>query len=126
VLAALGKKLAGVMGNSDAWVDQLLASSRRTDEKLWHLPLPPDYRKLLDSNVADMKNIGGPYGGALTAGIFLQEFVDGVPWVHLDIAGVMDSDADEGWLSKGATGFGVRLLLDALAHFEPPAANGRG
>jgi leucyl aminopeptidase len=126
VLAALGKKLAGVMGNSDAWVDQLLASSRRTDEKLWHLPLPPEYRKLLDSNVADMKNIGGPYGGALTAGIFLQEFVDGVPWVHLDIAGVMDSDADEGWLSKGATGFGVRLLLDALAHFEPPAANGRG
>jgi leucyl aminopeptidase len=121
VLAALGKKLAGVMGNTDGWVDQLLAASRRTDEKIWRLPLPPEYRKLLDSNVADMKNVGGPYAGALTAGIFLQEFVDGAAWAHLDIAGVMDSDADEGWLTKGATGFGVRLLLDALGHFEVPA-----
>ncbi len=120
VLAALGKRLAGLMGNADPWVDQLLAASRRTDEQLWHLPLPPEYRKLLDSNVADMKNVGGPYGGALTAGLFLQEFVDGVPWAHVDIAGVMDSDADEGWLSKGATAFGVRLLADALVHFEAP------
>jgi leucyl aminopeptidase len=120
VLAALGKKLAGVMGNAEPWVDQLLAASRRTDEKLWPLPLPAEYRKLLDSNVADMKNVGGPYAGALTAGLFLQEFVDGVPWAHVDIAGVMESDTDEGWLSKGATAFGVRLLADALAHFETP------
>jgi leucyl aminopeptidase len=121
VLAALGKKLAGVMGNSDAWVDQMIAASRRTDEQVWRLPLPPEYTKLLDSNVADLKNVGGPYGGALIAGLFLQRFVDGVPWAHLDIAGVMDSDADDGWLSKGATAFGVRLLADALTHFEVPA-----
>jgi leucyl aminopeptidase len=120
VLAALGKKLAGVMGNAEPWVDQLLAASRRTDEKLWPLPLPAEYRKLLDSNVADMKNVGGPYAGALTAGLFLQEFVDGVAWAHVDIAGVMESDTDEGWVSKGATAFGVRLLADALTHFETP------
>ncbi len=68
VMGALGTKLAGVMGNDEALIDQVEASAKRTDEKVWQLPLPSEYRKLLDSDVADMKNVGGPYGGALVAG----------------------------------------------------------
>ncbi len=78
---------------------------------MWQLPLETKrYRKLLDSDVADVKNVGGPYGGAITAAVFLSEFVGDVPWAHLDIAGPMKVDADESWRSKGATGFGTRLL----------------
>ena len=69
---------------------------------------------------ADMKNIGGPFGGTITASIFLNEFVDGVPWAHLDIAGPMNVDADDGIYSKGATGFGTRLLIDLACNFTPP------
>ncbi len=120
VVLALGKKVAGVFGNDQAWIDQVLAAAARTDERAWPLPLVDDYRKLIDSNVADMKNVGGPYGGAILAGLFLREFVGGVPWAHLDIAGVMESDADDGVLTKGATGYGVRLLGDLLTSFTPP------
>ena len=119
-LAALGKKMAGVLGNNQGVVDQLLASSGRTDELLWQLPLFQDYRALLDSNVADMKNVGGPYGGAITASLFLNEFTNGVPWAHLDIAGPMEADGDNGWLNRGATAFGTRLLIDFVANFKKP------
>jgi leucyl aminopeptidase len=122
VLGALGKKVAGVMGNDQSWVDQVRAAADRTGERVWQLPLVEDYRKLLDSNVADLKNVGGPYGGAIIAALFLREFVGDVPWAHLDIAGVMDSDADDGIFSKGATAFGVRLLADLLTHYEPVQA----
>ena len=118
-MAALGKKMAGVLGNNQGVVDQLLASSRRTDELIWQLPLFQDYRALLDSNVADMKNVGGPYGGAITASLFLNEFTGGVPWAHLDIAGPMEADGDNGWLNRGATAFGTRLLIDFVANFNP-------
>ena len=87
---------------------------------LWQLPLARQYRKLLDSNVADMKNIGGPYGGAITASLFLAEFVGEIPWAHLDIAGPMDVDSDESWLSRGATGFGTRTLIDLALGFTKP------
>lgn len=119
-MAALGKRMAGVLGNNQGVVDQLLASSGRTDELLWQLPLFQDYRALLDSNVADMKNVGGPYGGAITASLFLNEFTNGVPWAHLDIAGPMESDGDSGWLNRGATAFGTRLLIDFVANFKKP------
>jgi leucyl aminopeptidase len=93
----------------------LRAAADRTDEPIWQLPLASArYRKLLDSTVADMKNIGGPYGGTITASIFLSGFAGDVPWAHLDIAGPMKVDGDEGWNSKGATGFGTRLLIDLL------------
>ncbi len=111
-MVALGRKLAGVIGNDQPLVDKVRASSEATDEKVWQLPLEQGYRKLLDSHVADMRNIGGPHGGAITASLFLAEFVGDTPWAHLDIAGPMDVDADDGWLSKGATGFGTRLLID--------------
>ncbi|MEZ5295345.1 MAG: leucyl aminopeptidase [Ilumatobacteraceae bacterium] len=119
-MAALGTEYAAVIGSSQPVVDALLASSESTDEPLWQMPLARDrYRNLLDSVVADMRNIGGPYAGATTAAIFLSEFVGDVPWAHLDIAGPMNADGDSGWKSKGATGFGTRILVDFACGFEP-------
>ena len=120
-LGALGKKMAGVLSNNSGVVSQLMNSSARTDELLWELPLFHDYRRLLDSNVADMRNIGGPYAGATTAALFLHEFVGTTPWAHLDIAGPMDADGDEGWLNRGATAYGTRLLIDFCANFTKPS-----
>lgn len=119
-LAALGKKMAGVLSNHDGVVAQLMDSSARTDELLWQLPLFRDYRRMLDSNVADMRNIGGPLAGATTAALFLSEFVGDTPWAHLDIAGPMDAEGDDGWLNRGATAYGTRLLIDFVANFKKP------
>ena len=125
-MVALGDKIAGLMGNDDGWVEQVQGAADRAGEPVWPLPLPTEYRKQLESEVADMKNIGGSYGGALTAGLFLQEFVDGAPWVHLDIAGPARANADDGYLTKGGTGFGVRTLVELARAFEPPVAAGDG
>jgi leucyl aminopeptidase len=121
-VVALGESIAAVLGTNQALVDQLMQRSEATDEPIWQLPLASKrYRKLLDSVVADMKNIGGPYGGTMTASIFLSEFVGDIPWAHLDIAGPMMVGADEGIYSKGATGFGTRLLIELASNFTPPA-----
>jgi leucyl aminopeptidase len=116
-IAALGPKIAAVLGNDQGWVDTVRGAAARTDESLWQLPLAKEYRKLLDSQVADMKNVGGPYGGAITAALFLNEFVGSTRWAHLDIAGPMDSDSDDGWVSRGASGFGTRTLIDLATTF---------
>jgi len=121
VLVALGPSVAGLLGNNQALVDQVKERSASTDEPVWQLPLDSKrYRKLLDSVVADMKNIGGPHAGTITASIFLSEFVGDVPWAHLDIAGPMMVDGDEGIYAKGATGFGTRLLVDLATNFTSP------
>ncbi len=121
-LTATGQSIAPVLGTSQPLVDQLIERSDATDETIWQLPLATKkYRKLLDSVVADMKNIGGPYAGTITASIFLSEFVGDIPWAHLDIAGPMMVDGDDGIYAKGATGFGTRLLIDLASNFTPPA-----
>jgi len=117
---ALGEGMAGVLGNNHKWIDQLTASAARTDEKLWQLPLEREYRAGLDSIVADMKNVGGE-AGAITAALFLDEFVGSVPWAHIDIAGPMWSNSDSGWLQKGMTAYGTRLLIDAALNFKRPS-----
>lgn len=117
-MVALGRRIAGLLGNDQPLVDKLRAAGAATDEPLWQLPLEKEYRKLLDSHVADMRNIGGPHGGTITAALFLSEFVGDTPWAHLDIAGPMDVDSDDGWRSKGATGFGTRLLIDLATHWS--------
>jgi leucyl aminopeptidase len=124
MLRALGDGMAGVIGNNQGVVDQLLGAAGRTDEKLWQLPLERDYRHALDSFVADMKNVGGE-AGAITAALFLDEFVGSVPWAHLDIAGPMWSYSDNGWLQKGATGYGTRLLIETAMTFTKPAKGAR-
>jgi len=114
-MVALGDKIAGVMGTGDDVIVELRSAAEATGERLWHLPLPDDYRALLDSPVADLKNIGSRYGGALTAGLFLREFVDSsVPWAHIDIAGPAFADAPTPEGPAGGTGFGVRTLLAFL------------
>jgi leucyl aminopeptidase len=117
-LVSLGPATAALFGNDQALVDQAKAASAATDEQVWQLPLEKKYRKQLDSDVADISNLGGPYAGATTAALFLNEFVDGLPWAHFDIAGTMQSDADDSWRSKGATGFGARLLIALTLGFE--------
>jgi len=115
------------MGNDEGWTAQVREAADRAGESVWPLPLPDEYRKLIDSDVADMKNIGGGrYAGALTAGLFLEEFVGDVPWAHLDIAGPARSDDDEGYLSKGGTGFGVRTILELVTGFRPPRPGPEG
>jgi leucyl aminopeptidase len=110
-----------VMANDERLRAQIEAGAERTGERVWALPLPAEYRSQLDSKVADLKNIGaGRYGGAIIAGLFLQEFVgEGIPWAHLDIAGPAFGDEDTDIRTPGATGFGVRLLLDVLEQFQP-------
>jgi leucyl aminopeptidase len=120
-MVALGDKVAGLMGNDDAWVEQVRGAADRAGESVWPLPLPSDYRKLLDSEVADLRNIStGSYGGALTAGLFLEEFAGEVPWAHLDIAGPARASGDDGYVVKGGTGFGVRSVIELAATFKKP------
>ncbi|MHA6757529.1 leucyl aminopeptidase [Streptacidiphilus sp. PAMC 29251] len=114
---ALGRRIAAVMGTGPDLVARLVAAGERAGEPLWPLPLPQVYRRQLDSRVADLVNytIGTRHGTALLAGLFLREFVPaGVPWAHLDIQGTALSDADEGEWPAGATGFGVRTLVELL------------
>jgi leucyl aminopeptidase len=120
-MVALGDKVAGLMGNDNGWTDQVRAAADRAGEPVWPLPLPSEYRKLLESEVADVRNIStGSYGGALTAGLFLREFVDDVPWAHLDIAGPARAGGDDGYIAKGGTGFGVRTLVELATGFTKP------
>ncbi len=116
-LMALGKSRAAVLGNDQGMVDRVKAAAEATDEPVWQLPLERKYRKQLDSDVADIANLGGPHAGATTAALFLDEFVAGTPWAHIDIAGTMSSDADDAWRSAGATGFGARLLANLAAGY---------
>ena len=122
-LRTFGTKMAAVLGNDQALVDQVIAAAERTDERLGQLPLERRYRGQLDSEIADLKNMGDDANaGAITAALFLEEFVAGLPWAHLDIAGTMSVGADDGWRSWGATGFGARLLLDLALAFQPTRA----
>ena len=118
-LQALGPRVAALFGNDEALLRRALDASKKTDEPVWHLPLEHRYRAQLDSGYADISNMGGPFNVAITAALFLNEFVDGVPWVHFDIAGTMQSDTDDSWRPRGATGFGTRLLIDLLLDFTP-------
>ena len=121
-MVALGRTIAGLMGNDEAWVEQVGDAAARAGEKVWPLPLPDEYRKKIDSEVADIKNTGGDrYGGALTAGLFLKEFVADVPWAHLDIAGPARSEEDDAYTPKGASGFGVRTLVELVSRYRRPS-----
>ncbi|GAA2234199.1 leucyl aminopeptidase [Herbiconiux moechotypicola] len=117
-MMTLGTATAAVFANDQALAEQVKAAAAAVDEPVWQLPLERKYRPQLDSDVADLSNMGGPYAGATIAALFLDEFVDGLPWAHLDIAGTMNSDKDDSWRPKGATGFGTRLLAELALTFE--------
>jgi leucyl aminopeptidase len=113
-MVALGVQVAGVMGNHDATRSAVVDAGTTAGEMLWAMPLPAELRASLDSPIADIKNIGDRYGGMLTAGLFLKDFVDDdQPWVHLDIAGpAFIEGAARDYSTKGGTGFGVRTLVE--------------
>jgi leucyl aminopeptidase len=119
IMVALGSETAGLFSNNDELAERLLAAGNETGEKVWRMPLGPEYDKLIDSQFADMKNTGGRYGGSITAAQFLQRFVDNTPWAHLDIAGTAmgapKSEINHSW----GSGFGVRLLDRLVSeHYE--------
>ncbi|SIO03997.1 leucyl aminopeptidase [Agromyces cerinus] len=118
-LMALGTSTAALFGNDESTLASVERASASTDEQVWRMPLERRYRKQLDSDVADLSNLGGTFAGATTAALFLDHFVGTTPWAHLDIAGTMQSDADDSWRSKGATGFGTRILIDVARSFQP-------
>lgn len=117
-MVALGPKVAGLFANDDDLAARVQSAAAEAGEAVWRLPLVDDYRKLLDSPFADMKNIGGPYGGTITAALFLREFVGTTAWAHLDIAGPAWSESDDGELNRGATGWGVRTLIELLDNWS--------
>ncbi len=112
---ALGEKIAGLFSNDDELAQMLLAAGEETNERCWRLPLPEDYKELLKSDAADLKNVtGARWGGAVTAALFLSEFIGKTKWAHLDIAGPAFLKKADAYCSPGGTGFGVRLLCRLL------------
>ncbi len=114
-MVALGENIAGVFSPDDPLTEAILAAGEATGESCWRMPLPEDYQKLLKSNLADISNISSSrWGGAITAALFLQNFVDGPRWAHIDIAGPAHTAKAQAFCPAGGTGFGVRLLIDLL------------
>ena len=119
IIIALGHEHAGLFSNDDALAAKIEAAGKQTGEACWRMPLGDDYDKQIKSDIADMKNVGGRPGGSITAAQFIQRFVNGKPWAHLDIAGTAWSSKDRPTVPKGATAFGVRLLDRLVAeHYE--------
>ena len=117
-VVALGSFAAGLLGNDDKLQDRIRASAERTGDHVWPLPLWQEYKDKIKSDVADIKNTGGRYGGAITAAAFLAKYVGHTPWAHLDIAGTAWTTEELPYLTKGATGFGVRLVVDLLRRWS--------
>ena len=112
IVVALGHSATGVMGTDDGLIEEIRSAGERADERVWPLPLWDDYRDLMKSDIADVKNSGGRPAGSISAGWFLREFVDGFPWAHLDIAGTAYTDREDAGRVKGPTGVGVRLFSE--------------
>jgi leucyl aminopeptidase len=111
VTTALGRSVAGVMGNDPAVVRAVTDAARRSGEPVWELPLVDDYVQALESPIADLKNTGDGTAGTIFGGLFLREFVHKVPWAHLDIAAVAFTDKPQPYVPRGAVGWGVRTLV---------------
>ena len=118
IIVSLGKDLGGLFSNNDGLADNLMTASKASGDALWRMPMPAQYDKHIESAVADMKNVGPRYGGSITAALFLQKFVKGLPWAHLDIASTAwKPNSTVPTIPSGATGFGVRLLDRLVADF---------
>jgi leucyl aminopeptidase len=117
IIVALGTEYAGLFANDDKLADRLIKVGNETGERVWRMPLGPEYDKMIDSKFADMKNTGGRYGGAITAAQLLQRFVDKTPWAHLDIAGTGMSSPQTDINKSWGSGYGVRLLERLVAEY---------
>jgi leucyl aminopeptidase len=116
VVVALGHVTTGMMGTDRKAMAALEEAGERTFERVWELPLYQEYEKLIRSDVADVKNTGGRWAGAITAALFLKKFTGTFPWVHLDIAGTAIIEEASDYIPRGGSGVGVRLLIDFLSH----------
>ncbi len=112
VVVALGFVNAGIFANNDEFYESFSQSLKKSGEKMWRLPVDDEYREMIKSNIADMMNVGGRWGGAVTAAMFLKEFVGDTPWIHLDIAGVAWMEDQKPWIAKGPSGVPVRSLVE--------------
>ena len=121
-MRTFGTERAALLGTDDRLLAQVEAAAEATDEKVWQLPMERAYRQLLDSAIADIKNLGGENAGTITAALFLDAFTNGIPFAHLDICGPMMVTADDAWRTVGATGFGARLLAQLACDFARPVA----
>lgn len=110
-VVALGNVTSGLITNNTALCQQVLHAATLAGEKMWELPNFAEYKKEIKSDIADLKNSGGRMAGAITAGLFIEEFVENTPWVHIDIAGTANTDKEDGYNLKGATGVGTRTLI---------------
>ena len=119
IVVALGYTNVGVFGNDQAWLDQVLDSARACGEKMWPMPLDDEYKDQLKSIIADLPNVGTRWGGAVTAAMFLKEFADPTPWVHLDIAGTAWLEEAKPHMPKGPSGVAVRTLIDLAMKLHP-------
>jgi leucyl aminopeptidase len=118
IVVALGHLHVGLFSNDDGMRDRVLAASRSEGERMWPMPLDPDYKDYLKSPFADLANVGGRWGGAVTAAMFLKEFAETTPWVHLDIAGTAWMDEEKPYLAKGPTGLPVRSMVRLATNWE--------
>jgi leucyl aminopeptidase len=118
VVVALGYHNVGVFTNNDSFAGELMDSARRAGEKMWLMPVEADYFDHIRSEIADIKNTGGRWGGAITAAMFLKEFVEDLPWIHLDIAGTAWLEENKAWMPKGPSGVAVRTLVDLARNFQ--------
>jgi len=112
IVVALGKITSGLFGTPDAWVERVRTVADRAGDRAWPMPLFEEYRDQIKSDIADLMNTGGRAAGSITAALFLRDFVDGVPWVHIDIAGTAWADEARPYLPKGPSGVAVRTLAE--------------
>jgi leucyl aminopeptidase len=112
VVVALAHVNVGIFASDDSMYERFVAAGKQAGEKMWRLPLDDDYKDIIKSNIADMMNSGGRYGGAVTAAMFLKEFAEDTPWVHLDIAGTAWVEDQKPWIAKGPSGIALRSLVE--------------
>lgn len=117
-IIALGSTTTALISNDNEFVKELEKAAENAGEKVWQLPSFPEYKELIKSDIADLKNVGGREAGTITAGLFLGEFVEGCPWIHMDIAGTSTTSSDKGYNVKGATGVAVRTLYHLVKSME--------
>ena len=112
VVVALGYVNAGIFASDDAMYERFAAAIQQSGEKMWRMPLDEEYKEIIKSTIADMVNSGGRWGGAISAAMFLKEFAEDTPWIHLDIAGTAWMEEQKPWIAKGPSGIAVRSLIE--------------
>jgi leucyl aminopeptidase len=125
-VVALGSVAAGVFCNNEDYYDEFSEAMKKSGEKMWRLPVDSEYTELIKSEIADVKNTGGRWGGAITAAMFLKEFVEDTPWIHLDIAGTAWIENKQPWIAVGPSGLPVRTLVEFATGFGQGKTDGSG